>query len=552
MRLYYTITTIDPIIVSQTNTTTNNHECLDYIPGSAILGLLASNHYYIKDQKNRLTEEESWRAFHSGSCRFSPCYPVIDNQVSLPTPASWHFAKGEDAVKFNQYDSEVISVHSAHDFSREENIQYKQCRGGYVSNTRHASIVKQEVITKTAIERATGIAKEAQLYSYTSINAQQTFAGWIESDDEELLEQFKTSLSQNHRIGRSRNSEFGRVQLNEFEVEEPESDKVNLINSKDSALNSIVLWCLSDCELLNENGMPVLSPTGKNIHPLLENYSLNKQKSFIRTNRVSRFNQKRQGLDSEQCLIAKGSVLVFDINNLPSNTPAPEIQEILKKIVNKGLGINKQQGLGWVSVNPQWAVNDKLLKNELFDAIKIPTEEAIVVLEQPDTPLIKWVKEQSQLQKANNKAHQIVNNLLQKIVNYYKNSRRYNNIINSNEAGPSITQWRLIADKVRQSNTNWCEGVFERQGNTVDKHAICKASNDQLGWGIMWQANNNTPINFADKTAELLKHQGVETMRLLLEKLCRYDLSTFKGIKDFEKHYPQLNKAVETNKVGGN
>ena len=60
MRVFYALTTIDPIIVSQSAATTNNHQGLDYIPGSAMLGLVASRLY------PELTGEKSWQLFHSG------------------------------------------------------------------------------------------------------------------------------------------------------------------------------------------------------------------------------------------------------------------------------------------------------------------------------------------------------------------------------------------------------------------------------------------------------------------------------------------------------
>lgn len=62
MRYYYQLETIDPVIMSQGNATTNNHNCFDYIPGSAILGVMAAKHY----PDNKLSDDENGRLFRPG------------------------------------------------------------------------------------------------------------------------------------------------------------------------------------------------------------------------------------------------------------------------------------------------------------------------------------------------------------------------------------------------------------------------------------------------------------------------------------------------------
>jgi CRISPR-associated protein Csx10 len=514
MRLYYTLTTVDPVILSQDNSTTNNHKCLDYIPGSTILGLLAGEHY------QHLTKEDSWHVFHSGKCRFSPCYPLLNQEICLPTPASWYFEKGKEVQTDNQLNTKEVSNHAAKAFIRNEVVQYKQCRDGYFNSTGEVPEIKQGLITKTAIDRAKGKAKDTSLFSFSYLEAEQAFAGWIDCADELHAQQIKKTLDQVRRIGRSRNNEFGRVKLSLAELEsEP------VLESSEQT----TLWCLSDCELLDDNGFPCLSPNGKHIHSVCNHLTLNHKKSFIRTNKVRRFNQKREGLDSEQCLIAKGSVLVFD---------GKLSDEIIKEISEQGIGINKQQGLGWVAVNPLWAAGEKLGQS-LFSKLCLQTK-----LKKPETSVIKaketlftqWISEQHFSSKNEDEMHTNVNELLKGIFDFYEDARSYNNILNHLEVGPSSTQWRRIADKVRNTNTNWQLGVFvpENQKAEAKDNFICKPTNDEFGWGINWH-DGVKQITFADKVRDTLESLDVFTMRLLLEKLCRYDLSTFQGLKKMEQ-----------------
>lgn len=502
MRIYYSITTIDPVIVSQNNATTNNHECLDYIPGSAILGAIAARLY------SKLDDDLSWQAFHSGQTRFSPCYAVTNNQLALPTPASWHFAKGKEAISQHKYNWEQITNHASSQFKREDGVQYKQCRDGYLNASGASATIKKGLTTKTAIDASTGIAKDASLFSYTYLEAGQTFVGWIDSDNEQLLNDIESQLAGDLRIGRSRNTEFGRVKIEIIEtprISEPHNNE-----------QQIVLWCLSDCECLSHCGLPTHTPELATLIKAAKG-SLNGQLSFIRSSRISRFNQTRQGLDTEQLLIGKGSVLVYDLDS-----PIP--QEQLNHLAEHGIGINKQQGLGWVMVNPNWASEVHLPDSQLFDAICIPEKTSRVTTTTPTSVLTRWVE--SRVSGANQALNneEKVKSLLQRIGNAYRNARQYNNILHSYEAGPSSSQWRRITDELRQNNNQWQKVLFD------NKHGICKAQNDELGWGITWD-NGEQLINFAEFIKQSFAQEASPVVLSLLARINRYDLSTYRGLK---------------------
>jgi len=525
MRLYYKLTTLDPIIVSQNNATTTNHECLDYIPGSAILGTLAGKLYA------KLTNQESWQVFHSGVVQFGPCYPLTNQEIALPTPNSWHYEKGEEAFinvdnNTQQYNRKKITNHAAPHFKRDEQKQYKQCRHGYLTSQAQTKPVIQGYSTKTAIKSATGSAEDGQLFSYSYLEAEQSFVGWVNINDEltsHTLQQLKQALNGTVRIGRSRNNEFGRVKLASISLEE------TAIKSNSEQL---IIWCLSDVEMINTLGMPTLAPTGDDIHSELKGIPLNPHKSFIRSNKVSRFNQKRQGLDSEQVLINKGSVLTFDLSKPEHKEKITE--QLLTSLATQGIGINKQQGLGWVCINPPWADHSEISSEQsLYSPLKILTtanEELTTDVETADTQLTRWLFDKLNLQKELLGEQHQVNQLINSIISLYKNVRNYHNIINSNEAGPSSNQWRRIADKVRNNNNNWQTGVF------VGEHAICKAGNDELGWGITLQGINGQ-THFANEIETLLVEQNIYTMRLLVEQLCRYDLSSSEGLNKITPLY---------------
>lgn len=506
MKLFYRLTTVDPIILSQDNSSTSA-QSLDYIAGSALLGAVASQLY------PNLDAEKSFSAFQNSGAHFGPAYPVLESnteaQLCLPIPASWHAPKGQD---------NVLSNHSAATFERAEGVQYKQKRDGFISNIGASPHVKCSMVTKTALDINTGKAKDGQLFNYSQIDQGQTFAGFIHADDASVLKEINRILEQPLRLGRSRGSEFGRVKIELLDLPTPKAKK--------HTEKTLTLWCLSDVQCFDKFGEPTCTPSLEELVPALNvKASLNESRSFIRNRNVSLFNQKRGGLDSEQVLISKGSVLVFDLD-----TPLSEEQF---NLIENGVGLNQQQGLGWVSVNPDWAEQAKPSNNDLFSAITLPvsksklSDKTLTELSSA-SPLTRWAAALSLKQEARINNESIALELIRDIIKGYRNARNYNRILNSRQMGPTSTQWRRVGETVRGQATDYKATLFNGE------HAICKAKNDEDGWGIQWQDNNKL-ITMSSYFEKLMNQSNAGILTLALEKMGRYDLSEFVEIEKCEK-----------------
>lgn len=502
MRIYYQLTTKEPLVLSQSTATTNNHLGLDYIPGSAVLGAIASRIY------NQLPAEQSYALFHSGACRFGPAYPLVNDEIALPIPAAWH------GLKLN---NEKISNHAAEGFERDDEQQYKQRREGFIVHTQEEAKVKQGITTRTALGDDLRV-EEGQLYTYTTLQAGQEFGGWIETESEELLALVKPLLTGELNIGRSRSSEFGRVALY-CPKEQPESVQVNNLKT------SLVLWCLSDAQCFDKNGSPVFTPTVSSLHPSLEG-QLNPEKSFIRTRKVRRFNRARNGLDTEQQLIAAGSVLVYDLAK-------PATDEVLNALAASGIGVNRQQGLGWLQVNPAWASQVEP-KGQLFQPTKLRAKPPVSVTIKT-TPLIAWVEQKLDVRQTQKATDANILKLHTEILAAYENARSYNGLPIQYQAGPSNSQWRRLDDLVK-NHEDWQRLAFDGADTPKeDKTGVCKAENDELGWGLSWQTEHDGLITFSDFAKSYLSQHDNLTMRRLLEQLCRYDLSTSQGLSAYKQ-----------------
>ncbi|MDA9557146.1 hypothetical protein N9R79_06560 [Vibrio sp.] len=530
MRLYFSLTTLSPVVISKSAATTNNHECLGHIPGSAILGLVASKLYAEQNASARnetsLNAEELWGIFHSGEVQFGPCYPEAEGEIALPTPSSWHFQKGYPAIENGVYHNENITNHACLAFQRQA-VQYKQCRDGFINSTGHLGEVHFGSTTKTALDRESGKAKEGSLFSYAYLEANQTFIGWVECQDDAQKDIIRSALLGTQFIGRSRHSEFGKVRIAEVDITPPALQRSE---------NQLVLWCLSDAECFNHNGQPTFTPALGDLIPDAEG-TLHVGKSFIRSHTVRRFNAKRGGLDSQQNLISKGSVLVYDIKNLSD--------EQLERVATQGIGINKQQGLGWVSVNPEWA-NSAELGATLFEGFTLRSPETAptdlsfsqqVSNEQPfsqqlNTQLIAWANKRCQQTSQQEADRDIVHAAMKQVIIAYRNARRFNAILHRYGAGPSASQWRRIDATLRNQIQHWDQVLFKSES------AICKPTNDEFGWGIEWM-DNNAMVSFAGITQQIFTQQLTSHAQRMqfIEKITRYDLSEYKQLNKCSHEY---------------
>jgi CRISPR-associated protein Csx10 len=512
MKQMIKIETLQPVIMTQSSATQGGVESLSYVTGSSLLGLAAAKLY------STLDEQQAWQMFHSGDTQFSHAYPRINGYASVPVAACLHFEKMASWQKDDKLNADALSVHSASEFVRNDDIQYKQCRDGFVNALGEVAKVKQVAITKTALnERQT--AQDGQLFNYQAIEAGQVFIASI-SGDSDVVEKITKAIEGEQRLGRSRSSEFGKVRITA--IDESPTELLPLIVQGSAKSTSLTLLCLSDVEALNENGEPTYTPE---LNELAFGVSgtFNPKKSFIRTHTVSLFNRARAGFDGEQCLITKGSVLVFE-----------QVSGDLSVLAN-GIGQNRQLGLGQVVVNPSWLAQPNV-SLPLFSASKIDETEIDDSKTQPQTQdsksmsdLIRFAQERSEQASSKYDDQTLINNLLARVVHAYNSARRYNHIVDAHKAGPSNSQLRRVANEIRNTHSKPIEvliaDLFEGD------HAICKTEGDELGWGIAWH-NGSEFTQFAAEMKDILKNaKTTQRIERFIEQLCRYEPSDYQSMQ---------------------
>lgn len=271
----YRVFTHSPLIFTTRGSDSNIVRTLDYIPGSAILGFLASEYL----RRSRLTPADAHqdgtfrRWFIEGGLRFSNGYYCpLDEEGNLletiPTPLY---------IQVYKHSSDIVNLFN-HDADDTKPL------GGYcyVNGTSLFSASPHKNIS-FHLRRNTGndnrwrgsSAIDGDIFNYESISAGQYFAGTIIGSEEDIR-QFVAVFSEGQdttdgfsltgRIGRSSNTQYGEIKLNFLPPREVSSMSVSPCLLKglhgadaDKADGEFFMVFTSPAILRNQYGYPEIS-----------------------------------------------------------------------------------------------------------------------------------------------------------------------------------------------------------------------------------------------------------------------------------------------------
>ncbi|MCR4938732.1 MAG: hypothetical protein K5930_01325 [Treponemataceae bacterium] len=449
--LYFKAELLDDVIVSQSSATVGDHKSLDYIPGSAFLGIAAARLYP--------TSKDPWKLFHTSKVHFCNAYPMINNSRSLPIPLSLHSEKvprlGKEKSAFNFTYGDV----------KEEGIQYKQNRTGYVAldNGKLNLITPSKTSRmRTAVDAKTGTAAKSQLYGYESIDAGQIFVGKIEWDDsvsnliESVLDIFKPG--EIVHVGRSKTASYGRVKVSEL--------KGVSISKNTPSGTSFSIIAVSDLCLKN----PVTGAPELNLTPdflgLGNNWTLDKSKSFTRPSCIYQYNSYRKEIEMQKTLISKGSVFTFKSDN---ELTAAETANILS-VVKNGIGDAKGQGFGEIDVFDTGKEFTRIDSNTV-------TTDCAKELTSEESKWLEWFKSES----LSNDVEEKVMNAVSKFVELCKAIKTFQTFDDEIIFWPGNAQWGRILETSRlcQTKAELHSSLFE--GNTPIIKPIMETHTERNG-----------------------------------------------------------------------
>ncbi len=334
-KINYQIRTLDPIIISSESGNQFMVPTKDYIPGINILGALAAKYIqqknmgsYFKQKKPDDVNFRDW--FINGKVNFSNAYKAdkIDHieYVTYPLPFSIQHVKNDESKIF--------------DLLYEDSSEQTKAFNGF-GLLKDSKLYKTKIIKSTDPHHKrnyeTGAPEPNVFFNYESIDANQTFEGTIYGDDkciEELYKQFSGLLQL--RIGRSKTSEYGKVQLTLRNPENKTED--NIVLNKDETIS---LTFLSNVILHDNNGFPSCSMQ------TLEKYLKEKipglteiKKAFLRTEEIENYVSVWKLKKPSEVSFQAGSCLLLEVKESDI--------EAMKKLQSVGIGERRHEGFGQI------------------------------------------------------------------------------------------------------------------------------------------------------------------------------------------------------------
>jgi CRISPR/Cas system CSM-associated protein Csm3 (group 7 of RAMP superfamily) len=312
--LIFQVEFLSDIVLPATSNTEGKIEQLDFIPGTAFLGMAAVNY---------LKYENSFDIFHSGKVRFGDASLLSGDIPTYKMPLCFFHEKTDETKIRNQL------------FSLSDLTQPKQLREGYITTEFERLHIEYNYTQKSAYDKENRRSKDSSMYGYKAIKSGTKWQftlkyADIAPADVELL---KTTLESSTRLGKSKSAQYGKVKLTCKGL----SENIEDINLQ----NEIVLYANSRLALVDEEGNPTYNL--KYLCKGLTDINIVYEKTQIRTSTFTPFNTTRKTKDYERICINKGSVIVLkDLTQAQLDT------------LKSGVGAYLSEGFGEVLINPSF------------------------------------------------------------------------------------------------------------------------------------------------------------------------------------------------------
>lgn len=454
---------LDDVVVSATAATAATPASLPFIPGAMILGAVAAQ--AAKDGLD-MSGPEAFALFHSGKFRFLDGLPVTpDGRLTFPLPLSIHRRKGSQ-------ERPCSGSKDIHDFAIEAlETGFEQLRDDACCANGEEHVVKRTSTLRTAIDPATGQADDGQLFGYEALKQGQFFWAGFDSDDDEIDRVLTWLAGENSRIhlfGRSRASEYGRVEISRCEAWS--------IPEMSCEPGERYIWFLSDFMPLDENGLPTRRPTFSTLQATAKT---DWSRSFHRERRFAPFNAAWQKRAPERVLITRGSVFVVSDCDLALG------------LASFGAGQELGYGMAIVSDRPP----EETLKS-IEQPIVSPPVAQTAAGKSENSLMVPWLQDRAASVDRRTDQDGKASEIAKLLLGHYESAHR----LAGRQAGPGPSQWGRVS-----------QGLLH--GQSIENVT------DTEPWNARFKAGDNA--TFREFVAELdprVISLVAKKMRPLLEK----------------------------------
>ncbi len=326
------------IVLHASSNTEGKIEKLDYIPGSNFLGMVAREYSSFG--------EGAFDLFHSGKVRFGDAHVVVDGKSTFHVPFSFQAPKG---TKLKQaIVSQKLILHHFYDYNDSANrtTQIQQLRQGFINEDGTVANLEHNYAQKSAYNKKKRRSEDGTMFGYYALPAETLWRFSVKFDDmSSHVEKIIELLESSKRLGKSKSSQYGRVNIKHIKTVEDADGLQGIFESVDGYL---YLYANSRLALTDANGInsyiPDLASFGFQDS---DDVSIDWEKSQIRTGRYTPYVGARQNFDPERLVIGKGSVFAIKVKGKFDKLH-------LQNSIKKGIGLYLSEGHGEIIVNPPW------------------------------------------------------------------------------------------------------------------------------------------------------------------------------------------------------
>lgn len=333
---------LSPVILSSyvpDNNLTGTH---DFIPGSSILGLFAVNYINKKHLKKEAHLNEDFNAwFLKEKLIFTNAYITEKEEYGeiamLPTPLCIKKQKNNDIILntlLNQIDEQMVSISPY----------------SYIDGARIKTLVPEKKINfHHHRERVKGHTTDGGMFNYEALLPGQVFQGEI-IGAVETLKKFKENFEDKFiaRLGKSRNTEYGKVEVKLMRLEE---EKTLVFTEKEfKNERSIFITFISPCILLNAYGFsdPSIATLENYLGGIWEKDTFTIVDYELKIDRIENYlSVWRMKRPLERAIMAGSTFKLYFCNRLSY----AQVYKGLDQIVGDGIGKRRGEGFGRVKIN---------------------------------------------------------------------------------------------------------------------------------------------------------------------------------------------------------
>jgi len=213
-RISVQITIESPVVLTAMSNSTIMTATHDYISGTLLRGLCAAHYIDTKALGENAHEEEAFRRLFFQSLRFVDAYPRTEGGRAIPVPRSIQKGKADGSYLDMLKDVPKAGFKSVSGFMAIDEDGACWRAVPRKSIFLHMSRSDQKGSLDAGEERLAGKSVDGGIYNYESIDAGQTFEGYI-LGEKAALEELRqvVGASWQGRLGRSKYTEYGQCSI---------------------------------------------------------------------------------------------------------------------------------------------------------------------------------------------------------------------------------------------------------------------------------------------------------------------------------------------------